>query len=259
MTQIFVIFCAAFETESLFNLVIVQTSVKLSIFIWSYLHGSEWRNYISTLSSFPVDFVHPTTETGLLIFVTREIGPKSFLCNLASSPTYFHRHNLKHCFQSFLETNPLTIAYHLYSYVRTLFEPILSFFCHTCDGARFYLVYMPMLLSHNNWGKSWYCGPRQRGSFFHENLSNATKSVFGNFCTVFEEFYTWTLKNAYIVKSLKCIPCAFCHRLALDKNGLKTFLKMDKSRIQFCFSSHFQKMTKKVVLKVDMDIVLVIF
>ena len=34
-----------------------------------------------------------------------------------SSPTYFHRHNLKHCFQSFLETNPLTTAYYLYDCV----------------------------------------------------------------------------------------------------------------------------------------------
>ena len=81
--------------------------------------------------------------------------------------------------------------------------------------------------------KSWYCGPRQRGSFFHENLSNATKSVFGNFCPVFWEFFTWSLKNAYIVKSLKCIPCTFCHRLALDSNGLKTFLKVDKSHFFF--------------------------
>ena len=55
------------------------------------------------------------------------------------------------------------------------------------------------------------------------------------------EFFTWSLKNAYIVKSLKCIPFAFCHRLALDKNGLNTFLKVDKSQF-FCFSFPFQKM-----------------
>ena len=49
------------------------------------------------------------------------------------------------------------------------------------------------------------------------------------------------------MKSL--IPFAFCHRLALDKNGLKTFSNSDNSWNCLCLSSHFQEMTKKVVCK----------
>ena len=143
--------------------------------------------------------------------------------------------SLTHCRQwgSFFHDNLLTFSV-------TFWTNHIVFFL-TCDGPDVIWYICPCYSVTTIEVKSWYCGPRQRESFFHENLSNATKSVFGNFCPVLGKFFTWSLKKAYIVKSLKCIPCAFCHRLALDSNGLKTFLKVDKSLF---VSSHFQKVTK---------------